>query len=1423
MAFDPLSWAVGYILTQGLNKIVTKKSLPVKLQKRLGQWAKTLPTNSYICPEALFPDIESNPTPLQQPALYSLRQTLIAQHIPSESDWLNALIEQWHRIHDNHKDPQPFFQLQESTAKEYLAKLAIEFSNECKQDEQLFHTTVIDILTATKRDFNWFQVIERSNKYLTKQLDIHSYNLSQDVRQECVKNILSLILSDKKPILLLSGNSGQGKSWLMYSSALTLSSQGSVVILIDATGNTSKDLETVANTFWHDIKGSSSTINIRGVIAALREAGLWKKQWLTLFIDGVQDKTEIQELVILPWEEWGIKVVISCLPEVSETISENSTNRYEHLHINGFTITELHDYLRKHLQSNWYGIPRNVINTLCRPLLAKLYCDLAKGKSWQPNNEYELFDKYWSHIDKNTTLDSSKLKILAHSILHGGSYPWSKDQLLQAGLDNKAVETLVKSGWIQKTSKGLFEIWHDRLLNWAVAESLIAELQSNNLDQVAFCNQLNDLYKSEQAYSGKYLGYVPMDVIWMAVSRDILSSNLISKIIEVLENTSYYYKEILSSQLLPTIGPKIIPALFERLEAIIIKDDFFMLNKIIDAITSFKHNNVTILANRLLMSDQPLFQLAAMKIFSRRPDNSVLDRLWELHCKIEFNPKPYLRERENKSDIYHDSFGALKSCVKLHPNWLEQTIDHADSPQPVHDLAWLIANLDDGHNIWHRCKKTLFEKVSSTKERCLAINIGKYCDNSELDWLISRINKNADDLSRSSALHALIRINPDRAIEEMVRLPNFELYLSRQYCFFELLMRRSKATCSKIFDMMNNCPNLWDIAHIFQGNENFINNEILSYLLDSFESLLDKELSTPSTSDKHPLYRPLSLLSEIHKSCLLECFQNRRGSSLEEKLTSWLLKIGPRLLVGWDSERKCAMEILYKMGGSGFTKVVNSWLNTNNQYSRFDGLSLSMKRFDLETINNLAQITQEKELWNDFPFDQSQAAFVLAQLDQIDAVIKAILQWGLKLGSEVTHWKLDHLSVNDNSISSLFDNLKYDSEVSPGLIRAIGVVGRKDKVGVIRAILQKSSDNRDIIIACILTLGRLCDDSPETVELIAEHLEVKKYRHVAKTALFQIASNQALDKLFSHLEKQYDEWLAINLLEYEHTFDKALSEIQKYLENKNEMDKLRILNRLYGISPEHKALSILLSQTKYQNAVRTAIYIDENSSSWHIGLKASAIDIFAKIDKEAAFEAAWTTLQDRKAHDREYYPCIMININKQRAISFLLIQLGLEESHRVIRTIENSLNKVSSLISIDSLFKSSNTTEKLAAIRLAGRMNPSAELEKKLKDFLNEVDESISLAAKESLEQMNVSRETEILIKAISSEQNISHKWILLDSLLAIADPGDGHTSWPSWASELIKTLPAHMQYYFIKTMKKRREEFTKELDKKDRQLQYNK
>ena len=57
----------------------------------------------------------------------------------------------------------------------------------------------------------------------------------------------------------------------------------------------------------------------------------------------------------------------------------------------------------------WPDIPGEVRHTLRRPLLARIYRDLAKFSAWHPTNEYELCQRYWNRLDEDGSLMSRSI------------------------------------------------------------------------------------------------------------------------------------------------------------------------------------------------------------------------------------------------------------------------------------------------------------------------------------------------------------------------------------------------------------------------------------------------------------------------------------------------------------------------------------------------------------------------------------------------------------------------------------------------------------------------------------------------------------------------------------------------------------------------------------------------------------------------------------------------------------------------------------------------------------------------------------------------------------------------------------------------------------------------------------------------------
>jgi hypothetical protein len=457
----------------------------------------------------------------------------------------------------------------------------------------------------------------------------------------------------------------------------------------------------------------------------------------------------------------------------------------------------------------------------------------------------------------------------------------------------------------------------------------------------------------------------------------------------------------LYSHLIPTLGPRIAPSLFARLEAAAERGDFRLLNSIVTGIVALDSGEIVGRAAALLVHPSPLVQRAAMRVLARKPTPAVLDRLWSLHCTRNADPKRFLREHEYPTAAYEDTFSALRACAALNPAWLEGAIHRADpATEPVQDLAYLVAGVEDGGELWRRCKPALYEKVPTLHERSLAANIHKYRDADEVAWLLERIGR-ADNLVGPMALRALIRLDADLALQHLDQLPDRELYLARDWCLAELLARLPDATRAHLLVRLRGHNDPWNLALVFQGRENAVDVPILELLLDALSTRLGEELRHPSSPEQiGRVVLPFDLLLPMGRPQLLDCIRRRRGSPLEQNLVAWLLARGPQQGSWREHEKHDGLRVLAKIGGEGLTAVVNRWLEVGDRYGRMDALQLAAHRPDAATIGLLVRISQAEELRDDFPVEQGYAAKALAAAGRWSDVVAYIIRWGLRTLSQ---------------------------------------------------------------------------------------------------------------------------------------------------------------------------------------------------------------------------------------------------------------------------------------------------------------------------------------------------------------------------------------------------------------------------------------
>jgi hypothetical protein len=1267
---------------------------------------------------------------------------------------------------------------------------------------------------------DWSDLRRLSHEHLERALTFMGYRTDEDVRRESAR-ITAAEWPIEKPLLLLVGGSGQGKSWRVYALAKELTSEPGLIVLVDGSRGLEEALSEAARLVWRDIMGHDQELSLDRLAHRLKDSHPARAaRWLTLFIDGFRDPADVSRIARGRWEELGIRVAVSCEPNVASSITKAMPGRHAApVMVEDFTLEELQRYLSISVGPDWPKIPGDVRDTLRRPLLARLYREVAANEPWRYTNEYTLYGKFWARLDEDdlASMPLTKLGLerLAISLFDNAPYPWTARQVDDAKLDNESIDALVKVGWLRRAPHDCFEVTHDRLLNWAVATSLVNALRARALDRPSFCHRLSEVFRDAHLAGGRRLGYVPMDVLWLLTHSNEDAEELIDAVVLSFEGENYHLKETLYKRLIPTIGRPILPALFRRLAQVAMNDDVLHESQLVHAITATDPDLSASLAAQLLDHDSPRVQRSAMRILSRRPAAAALDRLWALHLKMETEPDGFLRKNEHKVFLYEDSFGALRSCVKLDPVWVERAIVRAETSGDVgrvHDLAYLLGNIERASDLWRRCKSRLFRLVPPLHDRSLIANIYLHGDRDELAWVVERVPSDVN-VAGPWALKALAKFDPDLAVEQLPRLPIHELGPTKHWYVPELIAKRPAATRAQLLSMMRTAEDPWDIAIVFQDDEDSLDENMLDVLLSDFEQRLGSDLSAPRAEGNSPVYRPLMMLSRINRLELLEHLQRSRGTPLEEKLTEWMLREGPQTNDWKRPVHDDALMLLQKLGGTGFTRVVNAYLKADTRWGRLPALDLAFKRPDEETIGLLRSISEQEELWGDYILEQTHALEALAYVGYWGDVVRGVMRWGLLLRLQLTRAFLSRAPLDEAVLRPAIAEVSVEDVPSPGSVFVLGLSRWCALSERVHSALAASSIDSDLALSCMITLGLCKDDSPTAISLIIAQLGVEQHRWQAKIALLRIGSGAAIDALLADLRNQFDLALAIDLYQRTDSRERALEIINTRLDTVSPHQMEELLEGLLDLSDDLTAP--FLANVRVRDLLRERSFADEGSG-WRTGSKAAAIRGLALFDKERAILAALKALENPDAHDREHYPYLLVELEGERAVKLLLHHAMHEKTTSVLWAIGRALREAGYSDILAALLESDDPVQRLTGARLAERM-PQPDKEVLMLEVLAEdPDDTVVTAATRALRFQRAARNGDELIAALK-KGDASRRWNLIDALLAIADPGDAHRAFPEWANEVFGSSPYLEREYVGEKLKDRRKELQDEATKRDK------
>jgi hypothetical protein len=658
----------------------------------------------------------------------------------------------------------------------------------------------------------------------------------------------------------------------------------------------------------------------------------------------------------------------------------------------------------------------------------------------------------------------------------------------------------------------------------------------------------------------------------------------------------------------------------------------------------------------------------------------------------------------------------------------------------------------------------------------------------------------------------LSRIDPVAAAASIDKVYQRDLHLTSSWSLREVWHRHPREVTKRLQEWSRDAVDAWEIGLLFRHHPNDVPPKLFAQMLDHLEKQLTEHLAK-AESKTDSFYREFCFLAEVVSPRLVELLEQKRETAFEINLTEYLRRIGPRRGLATDSlVREPGVRVLRRIGGRGFTTVVNEYLQCDSRYGRLDALGWAIKNPDDETFRIAADRAQAEELWEKSPLEQNRAIRLLAVHEQWEAAAMGVCRWGLKTHNEMTHERLVPRVYATDWLDGLRRQVK--THPTPGNVMGLAFAGSASDSPILHTILASNTDDAELRHACIVGLEMLEDESNEGVRLVARH--VADHRYSVTRMLAQAGTPAAWDALWQDLQEHFDHITALNLLNLSPHANEVAELTTRQLPTQSgfgDWGLLRIL--ILRLRPELKQRLLgdhWLRETFHREAVA------EEGRSWIVGSKAAAIECLAEFDPKAAFEAADKALRTVEWHDRERYPYLLFKIDSTRALSVLLEQLEVERRGPVRYAIGRVLSGVVLEDVLSSHWTSSAAHTRASACFAASWAEDGQQLETAIRRCLDDTDEVVIQAAMDALDRL---RQREIAIQlrdGVTSAEDYVMKWRYIDDLIDWMDPGDSFQPWPETLRSACKGLSPIVLKLTGERLKKRQEKVHDKLKKKGRE-----
>lgn len=1200
---------------------------------------------------------------------------------------------------------------------------------------------------------NMAELRKRALEVVEREVARRRYDRDRDVRNRPD-------WPEDKPILIVAGESGQGKTWQLARLALEFAREKdgdkSLSVFLVSQGNAAGDLQQAADLLWKQAWGHDATKSLDRVADHLWEVqGNTGQPWLVVCVDGVQSLSEARTLIdAFDWERWGIRLALSVPREVGVALERERPDQVHLRILRNFTESELRQYLLHHNRSS-EELPPDVRETLKRPLLAGIYTRLESDPQWRPTREYMLYEEYWRRLQTareqaDHPEDLIQMKRLALTLLdEEPSYPWTWEQLEQVGLTAEPRRRLEQAGWWVRTSGGEgMEVWHDRLLSWALA---VAVAERGSAAELA--NWLRRDRRPAVPRIWQILAYLPLDVLWVLCgdpAKVRLVPDLIISKEEEYQPSGFRW---LYEMDLPSLGRHVFQSVIERVRRLPDRVRYSYVSSVVECLSRILAREPDGQADLppLLKDPSLTVREVAVGTLARHPHPEAVNLLWDR-----------LRDSSRSIDespgaeghtAYQRTFAALRACLDLDPAWLRARILETDSErEPVWDLAYLLANLKNpgARRIWLEVKSELFRKMPPYKLRSLAVCIRVFHDTEEVPRLESWLSV-SEDWTDLKAFRSLAWVDPDRAVQLLATLPlnNLSDHHFGSWLPILLLKRPDKTRRALRERLVASGPDFWKVADLYIWYEERMDRETAELLLD--------RLSSEATWNS--LRRPLGLLSRIHRLGLLQVFEKLAGTELDRRLGE--------LGVSWvNSEDRHDLRelrsILLKIGGDGFRSLIQAGLASTDPEIQREALGWGWM-FPEEIASSAIQAPLAHALLGENrALSEAVGALEVEnrwQLNDLHQWLTSV--WRMRRGKP---------PMPDEELAPAFEALQ-STEARKRMrgLDAVAISGRSDLLSRLPEWLagfgELAGEELQELDQCAAYLvHHLAGEAPESVRQLSQGLDFGRFPTVLGQLYGRAGAEELPDRLEQHLlshrepgqfgDTEMD--FALTLSHSRHLDSPTLRAVWSYGKDAHEWNREVFWKAMVRLDSE-EVVDELWKASQDRDAME-----DE---------RLDAIPALALLEPAAAFDVAARHLRDAGPH-RNGFVWLLLDLDAERAVPVLIEQAVREQQTEVLWTIARRLRRAGPAVEreLRARLESPDFRVRTAAVHLAGWAGPGFLKADLTRMAAEDPDDDVQWECLQALDRQNKESCVLELMDAFRSAHGVA-QWSYLESILELGDP----------------------------------------------------